>query len=131
MQCKVCHSFHNARRSSERMVAFWFAGVSMSGWHKSSRHDRGYGAEWDKARVRILARDLHLCQPCLKTGRPTPATEVDHITPKAKGGTDDDNNLQAICHPCHAAKTKVEIAQAQGRKVRLTYNDAGFPAWPA
>ncbi|WP_247360100.1 HNH endonuclease signature motif containing protein [Ralstonia pseudosolanacearum] len=33
------------------------------------------------------------------------ATEVDHIVPKARGGTDDDDNLQAINVECHRAKT--------------------------
>lgn len=41
-------------------------------------------------------------------GRVTPARTVDHITPKAKGGTDDDANLQAICDECHKAKTAAE-----------------------
>lgn len=33
------------------------------------------------------------------------AREVDHIVPKAQGGTDDDGNLQAINVLCHKAKT--------------------------
>jgi len=35
----------------------------------------------------------------------TLATEVDHILSKANGGTDDENNLQAICKVCHRIKT--------------------------
>jgi 5-methylcytosine-specific restriction protein A len=41
----------------------------------------------------------------------TLAREVDHITPKAEGGNDDEANLQALCSPCHAAKTKQESAR--------------------
>lgn len=41
----------------------------------------------------------------------TPATEVDHITPKAEGGTDDRSNLQGLCTDCHKAKTKADQAQ--------------------
>ena len=102
------------------------------GWSgKGSRHERGYGSAWVKARARILTRDSHLCQPCLAKGRPTPATEVDHIKPKAKGGTDDDDNLQAICHDCHKEKTEAEAAEAQGRthKPRTQYDAKGFPIW--
>lgn len=77
-------------------------------WPTSSRHSRGYGAAWDKLRLRILARDLHLCQPCKRKGRATPATQVDHIVPKAKGGTDDEANCQSICADCHMVKTAVE-----------------------
>ncbi len=99
----------------------------MPGWGTRSRHERGYGHEWTKTRAVILARDKHLCQPCLATGRPTTAQAVDHITPKAQGGTDDHDNLQAICHACHARKTEREAAEAQGRKVRQTIGPDGWP----
>lgn len=92
-------------------------------WSKQSRHERGYGSTWDKARARIMKRDRGLCVPCLMGGRPTPATEVDHIKPKAKGGTDEDDNLQAICRDCHTAKT----ASENGRQVRKAI---GIDGWP-
>ncbi|WP_027817080.1 HNH endonuclease [Paraburkholderia bannensis] len=72
---------------------------------RGNRHARGYGNAWVRLRERILARDCGLCQTCKSAGRVTIATEVDHIVPKARGGTDDDSNLQSICHPCHASKT--------------------------
>ena len=75
---------------------------------RGSRHERGYGSAWDKQRARILARDEGLCQPCALQHRVTLAREVDHITPKAEGGTDDDGNLQAICKACHLTKTASE-----------------------
>lgn len=81
--------------------------------HGKSRHERGYGSAWVKLRATILARDRHLCQPCLAIDRVTPATQVDHITPKANGGTDSTDNLQAICQPCHDAKSRTEAAEAQ------------------
>lgn len=55
-----------------------------------------------------MRRDKWLCQVCLSHGRPTQATEVDHIRPKSHGGTDDADNLQAICRQCHKAKTVIE-----------------------
>lgn len=30
--------------------------------------------------------------------------EVDHIVPVAKGGTNDESNLQPLCHQCHVRK---------------------------
>lgn len=105
----------------------------MPGWTgKGSRQSRGYGRQWEKLRAHILDRDHHLCQPCKAKGHITPASQVDHITPKAEGGTDDPANLQAICIPCHSAKTAEEAARAQGRKVRrkLEFDAAGFPVWP-
>lgn len=52
-----------------------------------SRHQRGYGTKWDAIRARILKRDNHLCQNCLRDGRAVEARTVDHIIPKAHGGT--------------------------------------------
>ena len=81
------------------------------GWadeRRGSRHERGYGTAWDKLRRRILERDCSLCQPCRQAGRVTPARAVDHIVPKSQGGSDDEHNLQAICTPCHQAKTQRE-----------------------
>lgn len=92
-------------------------------WSKLSRQERGYGAAWQRLRKEILIRDHHLCQPCMAKGRPTQATEVDHIKPKAKGGTDEPRNLRAICKDCHRDKT-IEDA---GGKVRPAI---GLDGWP-
>ena len=103
----------------------------MPGWQgdRGSRHERGYGHEWVKLRLRILRRDGYLCQPCYKTGRPTPATQVDHITPKSQDGTDDWENLQAICDDCHKAKTQDEARQGSGAKPRPQFDSKGWPVW--
>ena len=97
----------------------------MSGkWaNQSSRHARGYGYAWTKARDAALARDQYLCQPCLALGRYTQARAVDHIIPKAKGGDDSPSNLQSICDPCHKAKT----AKESGKPLRPRI---GIDGWP-
>lgn len=88
------------------------APAASSGWKpdavRGTRQERGYGAEWERLRRRILERDEGLCQPCLERGRPTVGTQVDHILPKSRGGTDDLANLQTICLACHNAKTARE-----------------------
>jgi len=81
---------------------------------RGTRHERGYGTAWDKQRKRILARDGGLCQPCRCLSLVTAATAVDHVVPKAEGGTDDDANLQSICKPCHDAKTAEESQRGRG-----------------
>jgi hypothetical protein len=99
-------------------------GVSCMSWdHELSRHERGYGYEWTKRRAHVLQRDNYLCQPCLQVGRVTEAREVDHVIPKALDGTDDYDNLQSICTPCHKDKTKAEGA---GRRRNMT----GHDGWP-
>lgn len=45
---------------------------------------------------------------CQRAGVVREAKTVDHIIPKAHGGTDADNNLQSLCWPCHKAKTARE-----------------------
>lgn len=82
----------------------------MASWRgqQGTPTERGYGWDWQKLRLTILQRDSYLCQACLTLGRPTPATDVDHITPKVQGGTDDADNLRSLCRACHQAKSQRE-----------------------
>ena len=65
-----------------------------------------YGtARWRLLRRRIFDRDGWRCQSCGKAGR----LECDHILPVHKGGEFwEPSNLQALCRPCHFAKTARE-----------------------
>lgn len=102
----------------------------MSGWQhdKRSRHQRGYGSAWDRLRVQILKRDTYLCRcpRCLGGElRVRPATEVDHILPKAKGGTDDPLNLRAVSRQCHERLTLEQQGKALKPARRIGVD--GFP----
>ena len=57
-----------------------------------------------RRRQRIMEREGHVCRLCQSAF----ATEVDHVVPIEDGGTDEADNLQALCHACHAAKTASE-----------------------
>lgn len=92
-------------------------------WPTSSRQSRGYGAEWDRTRKRILKRDGYQCQPCLRKDIITPAAAVDHIKRKADGGTDADENLESTCDPCHTEKT----AHENGQRLK---SEIGADGWP-
>jgi 5-methylcytosine-specific restriction enzyme A len=81
---------------------------------RQSRHERGYGWEWEKARKRVLVRDKYLCQLCMKAKRVRVATDVDHIVPRAQGGSEADDNLQSLCGDCHKAKTAREGQTPRG-----------------
>ena len=54
-------------------------------------------------RFRVLERCAFACTYC---GRRAPDVEltVDHVIPKSKGGTDDDENLTAACRDCNIGK---------------------------
>ncbi|MBP8226102.1 MAG: HNH endonuclease, partial [Acidovorax sp.] len=90
---------------------------SFSDRERGTRQARGYGADWDKRRVRILERDGYLCQECRRQGILKAVGDVkysafvDHIVPKCDGGSDDDSNLETLCRACHTRKTDREKNQ--------------------
>lgn len=102
-------------------------------WSTESRHSRGYGAEWDRIRKRVIERDMGLCQPCKEQGRVTAYRAVDHIVSKAKAErmgwrpeqVDDLRNLQCICNACHDEKTARENGRAYRPRVQI-----GVDGWP-
>lgn len=76
--------------------------------------ERGYGTAWRGARLAVL-QDEPLCRECRRVGVVRLARPVDHIVPKANGGTDDRANLQPLCDAHHIAKTQRERAEREGR----------------
>lgn len=68
-----------------------------------------------------------LCAACAARGRAEPATDVDHIRPRYRGGPDDWANLQSLCGPCHADKSVAE----RGAVRRAAIGPDGNPLRPA
>lgn len=80
------------------------------------RYGQGRGGRpWRRKREAVMKRDQYLCQLCKQKGRITEATEMDHIVNVAEGGTDDESNLQALCTPCHDAKSQAEARRGMAR----------------
>lgn len=78
---------------------------------RASASARGYGARWRRLRQMVLNR----CPVCAdpfrihaEAGEVVPATEADHIVPRALGGADNLENLQGLCKSCHSRKTARE-----------------------
>lgn len=94
--CESCSKQKYVGRTSDRL--------------KGSASSRGYDNDWRKIRLVALRRDNYLCQICLKTDRPTQATDVDHIISikKAPERRLDLSNLQSLCKPCHIDKSREE-----------------------
>jgi hypothetical protein len=55
-----------------------------------------------RVRFLILQRDLYRCRICKASGV---KLEVDHIVPLSLGGSNDMDNLQALCVPCNRGKS--------------------------
>ena len=76
---------------------------------RGSSSARGYNRQWQKARKRYLASHP-FCVMCLKEGRMTKATVVDHIIPH-RGDPDlfwDESNWQPLCKHHHDQKTSTQ-----------------------
>lgn len=65
---------------------------------------RARGNAFEPTRQFVLERDGWQCQVKLDDGCTVAATCVDHVIPRARGGTDDPANLQASCTSCNARK---------------------------
>nr|MBP8145895.1 HNH endonuclease [Inhella sp.] len=113
--CCVCRAL--VRDGTARCDAHKIRPGSFADDRRGTRQERGYGRLWEQIREQVMQRDRGLCQVCLRDhDRVTPATEVDHRIPKSAwrrthgtlAGCDDEANLQAICTPCHQAKTARE-----------------------
>lgn len=56
-------------------------------------------------RFEIFKRGNYRCQMCGATAKDGATLEIDHITPVAKGGGNDADNLQVLCRDCNAGKS--------------------------
>lgn len=57
-----------------------------------------------RLRYEILRRDNHTCRYCGSVA-PNVELRVDHVIPRALGGSDEPSNLIASCHDCNSGKT--------------------------
>ncbi len=72
-----------------------------------SADKRGYNSRWRKASG-IYLKCHPLCEECMRHGKTTKATVVDHIKPH-RGDPQlfwDTDNWQALCKKCHDHKTR-------------------------
>lgn len=60
-------------------------------------------------RIRILERDGYRCIYCGQSSR-SAVLQVDHVVPRARGGSDDPTNLVTACYECNAGKSDDLVA---------------------
>ena len=88
----------------------------MSRKHPGSRHYAALNRRrWQWVRLKVFERDKWRCRRCGRAGK----LEADHVTPLHRGGDPyDQDNLQALCRPCHVAKTAGENAKPDPERDR-------------
>jgi len=83
------------------------------------------GRKLQAARLRIWSADPR-CARCRALVAYPNGFELDHITALHKeGSTNDDDNMQVLCPPCHQVKT----AQDMGYKERAKFDAQGRVVW--
>lgn len=65
-------------------------------------------------RARLFQRQP-LCEHCEQRGVVKPATQRDHRISLGEGGSDNEDNEQALCDECHEVKSAQERMRAQTR----------------
>ncbi len=78
------------------------------------------GRKWMRIIKEIGIRDSYICRACNVV---TTQGEVDHLVPLFKDGSNDLNNLQWLCIPCHSTKTIKET----GGTPKATIGVDGYP----
>jgi len=61
-----------------------------------------------RERFEILKRDGYMCQICGRSQRDGVKLHVDHIVPVSAGGSNDRENLQALCEDCNLGKSNLD-----------------------
>ena len=61
-----------------------------------------------RTRIRILERDGFRCVYCSKSSRST-YLQIDHVQPRALGGSNDDTNLVSSCQDCNTGKAAMLV----------------------
>lgn len=100
--CPSCRRVAARRDRARHLVC------SACGWRddnaRGTTTERGLGADWQKVRLLVLARDSWTCQVRWDERCEQIATTVDHIIPRAQGGGLDPRLLRASCKHCNSAR---------------------------
>jgi 5-methylcytosine-specific restriction endonuclease McrA len=100
VRCDICRNPLTSLTRSALTRAWGFANA-LSGRFGKSRSGRV--APSAGLRARVLERDNFRCRRCGATADEGQLV-IDHVTPVAKGGKTELDNLQSLCRLCNAGK---------------------------
>lgn len=116
--CLDCGTLH---RNASRCDSCQAARDAAHEQRRGSATARGYGSAWQRTRAAVLAEHQRawpgLCPGWQRPAHPSDDLTVDHVIPKALGGTDARENLQVLCRPCNSAKASA-LAEDEPRRTR-------------
>jgi 5-methylcytosine-specific restriction endonuclease McrA len=103
-RCMKRHDVEPVRESGGGTGAMWDVDEALEAWKKQSGISSGSTLPKGE-RFKILRRDDYQCQLCGRTAEEDGVKlHVDHKVPKAKGGTNDPDNLWVLCKDCNLGK---------------------------
>lgn len=100
------HYFGSLGRLADRIIDHQNGKISKEQLLEKYKQSRIRKPIPSKLRYSIIKRDNFLCVLCGASPRKDNkiTLEVDHLTPVAKGGTDDPENLRTLCQACNQGK---------------------------
>jgi 5-methylcytosine-specific restriction protein A len=98
---RICAYPRCGARTRERYCSAHKA-LAAREYNQTRTNRKHYDRHWVAVRNAYIARHP-LCERCEAAGRLVPAEHVHHIVALGDGGSNADENLQALCRPCHSS----------------------------
>jgi 5-methylcytosine-specific restriction enzyme A len=115
--CLNCGVLHTNTTRCDTCQATWDQTHEQT---RGSATARGYGSAYQKTARLVLAEHHRgwpgMCPGWQRPPHPSEDLTVDHIIPKARGGTDDRENLQVLCRPCNSTKAAADPTMPAPRR---------------
>lgn len=110
--CKICNKRFLPKRTYQK---FCSKKCSKLYWKNKQKEKilSGMTNAWLALRFEVLKRDNFSCQYCGRTAKDSAKLVVDHIYPKAQGGTNNISNLITACNECNSGKKDTLLEQKQ------------------
>jgi 5-methylcytosine-specific restriction protein A len=100
--CSGCmHAFPPAELTRGRCRSCLVVQQKVRDKRRGTTTERGYGNQWRKLRAKLLVAHPY-CAWCGSTEK----LSIDHIVPRAAGGTDDPSNLRVLCFRCNTRRRR-------------------------